>query len=80
MIPLFFLNSQPSALNFKEHSQSRDKKIPYRVEVEIKGSELLETRYEQIWSESPPPLENKLPPLFKSEHVPECVPAPQPDS
>jgi len=41
-----------------ENYKSGDKKIPYRVEVEIKGSELLETRYEQIWSESPPPLEN----------------------
>ncbi len=41
-----------------ENYKSGDKKIPYQIDIEIKGSELLETRYEQIWSESPLPLEN----------------------
>jgi len=35
-----------------------DKKIPYKIESEHKGSELLEIRYEKIWSESPIPIEN----------------------
>tara|TARA_A100001011_G_scaffold400232_1_gene513374 strand:+ start:1696 stop:5082 length:3387 start_codon:yes stop_codon:yes gene_type:complete len=35
-----------------------DKKIPYKIESEHKGSELLEIRYEKIWSESPKPIEN----------------------
>ena len=35
-----------------------DKKIPYKIESEHKGSELLEIRYEKIWSESPVPIEN----------------------
>jgi len=35
-----------------------DKKIPYRIENEVLGSELLEIRYEQLWSESPSPLNN----------------------
>ena len=46
------------------HSQSLDnykpvdKQIPYLIEMELKGAELLEIRYEQLWSESPLPLEN----------------------
>ena len=35
-----------------------DKKIPYRIETEIKGADLLAIRYEQLWSEAPLPLEN----------------------
>ncbi len=35
-----------------------DKKIPYKIESEHKGSELLEIKYEKIWSESPKPIEN----------------------
>ena len=38
--------------------QEGDKKIPYLIEAELKGSELLEIRYEQLWSEAPLPLEN----------------------
>ncbi len=34
------------------------KKIPYQVELELKGFELLEIRYEQLWFESPQPIEN----------------------
>ena len=34
------------------------KKIPYQIEKVIKGSDLLEIRYEQLWSEAPLPLEN----------------------
>ena len=41
-----------------ENYQPGDKKIPYKIEVEIKGSDLLEIRYEQLWSEAPLPLEN----------------------
>ncbi len=41
-----------------ENYKSGDKKIPYKIEVEIKGSELLEIRYEQLWLESPLPIEN----------------------
>jgi isoleucyl-tRNA synthetase len=33
-----------------------DKKIPYKIDVVIKGSDLLEIRYEQLWSEAPLPL------------------------
>jgi isoleucyl-tRNA synthetase len=36
--------------------QPGDKKIPYRIESILKGSELLEIRYEQLWSEAPLPL------------------------
>ena len=35
-----------------------DKKIPYLIETEIKGVDLLAIRYEQLWSEAPLPLEN----------------------
>ena len=38
--------------------QEGDKKIPYLIEAELTGSELLEIRYEQLWSEAPLPLEN----------------------
>ena len=41
-----------------ENYKSGDKKIPYLIEIEIKGSKLLEIRYEQLWLESPLPLEN----------------------
>ena len=41
-----------------ENYQPGDKKIPYKIEVEIKGSDLLEIKYEQLWSEAPLPLEN----------------------
>jgi len=35
-----------------------DKKIPYLIETEINGADLLAIRYEQLWSEAPLPLEN----------------------
>ena len=41
-----------------DHYKPVDKQIPYLIEMELKGSELLEIRYEQLWSESPLPLEN----------------------
>ena len=41
-----------------QNYQPGDKKIPYKIEVEIKGSDLLEIKYEQLWSEAPLPLEN----------------------
>ncbi|MFQ3341236.1 MAG: isoleucyl-tRNA synthetase [Flavobacteriaceae bacterium] len=33
-----------------------DKTIPYRIENELKGSELLDIKYEQLWKEAPLPL------------------------
>ena len=35
-----------------------DKKIPYSIESNLKGSALVEIRYEQLWTESPLPLSN----------------------
>ncbi|MDA7797475.1 isoleucine--tRNA ligase [Flavobacteriaceae bacterium] len=35
-----------------------DPKIPYRIETTLKGSALLDIRYEQLWSEAPLPLMN----------------------
>ena len=35
-----------------------DKIIPYILETKIKGADLLDIRYEQIWTESPLPIEN----------------------
>ena len=35
-----------------------DKNIPYRIERELKGSELLHIKYEQLWKEAPLPLTN----------------------
>lgn len=35
-----------------------DKKIPYRVEQELKGADLVGIRYEQLWEASPLPLEH----------------------
>lgn len=42
--------------NIEDYSQGA-KKIPYRLEKIVKGSDLLEIRYEQLWSEAPLPLE-----------------------
>ena len=36
--------------------QAGDKKIPYLIEKTLKGSALLNIRYEQLWSEAPSPL------------------------
>ena len=33
-----------------------DKNIPYRIETVLKGADLLEIRYEQLWQEAPLPL------------------------
>ena len=33
-----------------------DKKIPYRIETNLKGSALLDIRYEQLWEEAPLPI------------------------
>ncbi|MDC1490129.1 isoleucine--tRNA ligase, partial [Flavobacteriaceae bacterium] len=38
--------------------KSGDKNIPYRIERELKGSELLHIKYEQLWTEAPLPLNN----------------------
>mgnify|MGYP001164992490 FL=1 len=38
--------------------KANDKKIPYRIEHILKGSELLDIRYEQLWADAPPPLTN----------------------
>ena len=38
--------------------QSGAKKIPYLITQEIKGEELLEIRYEQLWQQAPLPLNN----------------------
>mgnify|MGYP002629915583 FL=1 len=38
--------------------QAGDKKIPYRIEQQLKGAALLEIRYEPIWKEAPLPLEH----------------------
>ena len=38
--------------------QSGAKKIPYLITQEIKGEELLEIRYEQLWQQAPLPLDN----------------------
>jgi isoleucyl-tRNA synthetase len=35
-----------------------DKKIPYNIESVIKGSKLVNIRYEQLWTEAPPPFTN----------------------
>ena len=35
-----------------------DKKIPYRIEQELKGIDLIGIRYEQLWGASPLPLEH----------------------
>jgi|TARA_B110000238_G_scaffold201210_1_gene256242 isoleucyl-tRNA synthetase len=35
-----------------------DKNIPYCIENEVKGNELLEIRYEQLWTNSPLPLDH----------------------
>ena len=35
-----------------------DKKIPYKIESVIKGSKLVNIRYEQLWTEAPPPFTN----------------------
>ena len=35
-----------------------DKKIPYKIESVIKGSKLVNIRYEQLWAEAPPPFTN----------------------
>ena len=38
--------------------KSGDKNIPYQIERELKGSELLHIKYEQLWTEAPLPLNN----------------------
>ncbi|MGC6480230.1 MAG: isoleucine--tRNA ligase [Flavobacteriaceae bacterium] len=45
----------PSAL---EDYTAGDKKIPYCVLTQAKGAELIGIQYEQLWEESPLPLEN----------------------
>ena len=56
------LISKQFGKNFKisdslKNYKSGDKIIPYIIEIKIKGSSLLDIRYEQIWNESPLPLE-----------------------
>ncbi len=34
------------------------KKIPFFIEKEIKGTDLIDLRYEKIWREAPPPIDN----------------------
>ena len=56
------LISKQFGKNFKisdslKNYKSGDKIIPYIIEIKIKGSCLLDIRYEQIWNESPLPLE-----------------------
>ena len=46
-----------SADNLNAYSSS-DKQIPYWKVLDIKGSELLDIRYEQLWEDAPKPLEN----------------------
>ena len=41
--------------NLEEYKEG-DKKIPYHIDLELKGADLLEIRYEQLWSEAPLPL------------------------
>ena len=38
--------------------KASDKKIPYKIESVIKGSKLVNIRYEQLWTEAPPPFTN----------------------
>ena len=45
---------QEKLTEFKEG----DKNIPYRIENELKGKDLLEIRYEQLWTKAPLPLSN----------------------
>ena len=57
------LISKQFGKNFKisdslKNYKTGDKIIPYMIEIKIKGSSLLDIRYEQIWNESPLPLEN----------------------
>ncbi|MEK9612521.1 MAG: isoleucine--tRNA ligase [Flavobacteriaceae bacterium] len=41
-----------------EGYQPGDKKIPYQITQELKGSDLINIRYEQLWKEAPLPLKN----------------------
>jgi isoleucyl-tRNA synthetase len=41
-----------------EAYQPGDKKIPYQITQELKGSDLINIRYEQLWKEAPLPLKN----------------------
>ena len=47
-----------SKLEEVEKYQSGDKKIPFYLNQEIKGSELENIEYKKIWSEAPDPFEN----------------------
>ena len=38
--------------------KASDKKIPYKIESVIKGSKLVNIRYEQLWAEAPAPFTN----------------------
>ncbi|MDG2108920.1 MAG: isoleucine--tRNA ligase [Flavobacteriaceae bacterium] len=38
--------------------KASDKKIPYKIESVIKGSKLVNIRYEQLWAEAPVPFTN----------------------
>ena len=43
--------------NLEEYKEG-DKKIPYCIDLELKGADLLKIHYEQLWSEAPLPLTN----------------------
>ena len=47
-----------TSLSALENYNEEDKKIPFFIEKEIKGKDLLDIRYQKIWQEAPAPVDH----------------------
>ena len=47
-----------TSLSALENYSEEDKKIPFFIEKEIKGKDLLDIRYQKIWQEAPAPVDH----------------------